>query len=195
LADLQVLHLTGPADYEKVRKSYVERQIPASVHAFLERMDLALGTATLAISRSGASSMAELAAAQLPALLIPYPVATDNHQWHNARAFVETGAALMMEQSNATDEAVVAAMIGLLQDAPGRERMQAALRGWQQPQAAGQIAESILRSISRSAAATAASVPNATTGRSSQRNDPTNAAPGRSSQRNDPTTLCEVAAK
>ena len=61
-------------------------------------MDLALGAANVAISRAGASSLAEIAAMRLPSLLIPFPAAADNHQFHNARAFETTGAARLLEQ-------------------------------------------------------------------------------------------------
>ena len=65
---------------------------------FLTEMDLALGAATLAVNRAGASSLAELAAMRVPAILIPYPYATDDHQFHNARALVRNGAARLITQ-------------------------------------------------------------------------------------------------
>ncbi len=60
-------------------------------------MHLALGAASAAISRAGASSLAELAAMRVPAVLVPYPAATDNHQYYNALAFEKTGAACLLE--------------------------------------------------------------------------------------------------
>ena len=115
-------------------------------------MDVALGAATAAVSRAGASSLAELAAMRLPSLLVPFPAAADNHQFYNARAFEATGAARLLEQKGAT---------------PGKSRgggganwlktklrvaqMQAALAQWHAPKAAEQIAENILRVVSRSA--------------------------------------------
>jgi UDP-N-acetylglucosamine--N-acetylmuramyl-(pentapeptide) pyrophosphoryl-undecaprenol N-acetylglucosamine transferase len=147
IAGLQVLHLTGRADFDKVRAAHEASGVCAAVLPFLERMDLALGLATLAVSRSGASSLAEMAAARLPSLLIPFPAATDNHQFHNAREFVQTGAARMLEQKSTSPEVFAAVLIELLSNRDALARMQEALTRWQQPHAADQIADSIMRSI------------------------------------------------
>ena len=72
----------------------------AVVKPFLAEMDLALGAATAAVSRAGASSLAEIAAMRLPSLLVPFPAAADNHQFFNALAFEKTGAAKLLEQKN-----------------------------------------------------------------------------------------------
>src|SRR5438034_1876548 len=102
--DLQFLHLTGAGDFKKVGDAYAARKLKAVVRPFLTEMELALGAATVAVSRAGASSMAELAAMRLPSILIPYPAAADNHQFYNARAFADVGAALLLEQSSGTGE-------------------------------------------------------------------------------------------
>lgn len=94
----QWFHLTGAADAARVREAYDALKMQAVVQPFFLQMELALGAATACVSRAGASSLAELAVMRLPAVLIPYPAATDNHQLHNARAFAETGAAALMEQ-------------------------------------------------------------------------------------------------
>jgi len=104
LPEAQFLHLTGTKDYDKVLGAYREAKAPAVVRPFLTEMELALNAATVAISRSGASSLAEFAAVRLPAILIPFPAATDNHQFHNARAFVETGAARLLGEQRSTPE-------------------------------------------------------------------------------------------
>ena len=83
----QWLHLTGANDFEKVKAAYAARGIKAVVKPFLAEMDLALGAATVSVSRSGASSLAEIAAMRLPSLLVPYPAAADNHQFFNAQRF------------------------------------------------------------------------------------------------------------
>lgn len=146
---LQFLHLTGPGDVEKARRAYAEIGVPAVVHAFLAEMELALGAATVAISRSGASSLAELAAVGVPSVLIPFPAATDNHQFFNAKAFEETGAARLLEQKVATPESHVRVLLELVDDGDVRDGMQAALAKWHKPQAAEQIAETMLKLIAR----------------------------------------------
>jgi UDP-N-acetylglucosamine--N-acetylmuramyl-(pentapeptide) pyrophosphoryl-undecaprenol N-acetylglucosamine transferase len=117
------------------------------VRPFLTEMDLALGAATLAVSRAGASSLAEFAAMRLPPLLIPYPTAADNHQFYNAAAFADTGAARMIEQSRLTPESLAQQVVELFQDAEERERMQQALAQWYLPDAASRIARHILARI------------------------------------------------
>jgi UDP-N-acetylglucosamine--N-acetylmuramyl-(pentapeptide) pyrophosphoryl-undecaprenol N-acetylglucosamine transferase len=101
----------------------------------------------LAVSRAGASSLAELAAMRVPAVLVPFPAATGNHQFHNARAFEETGAARLLEQNRATPEMLAQLVSELIESLVAREKMQAALAKWHAPKAAEQIAEEILRSV------------------------------------------------
>ena len=145
--DLQFLHFTGAADAERVRRAYAEKNLRAVVHPFFLEMEMALGAATVAISRAGASSLAELAAMRVPAVLIPFPAATDNHQFFNAQAFTETGAAQLLEQKNATPESLVSLVSDLIANATAREKMQTALAKWHAPKAAEEIAEVILRAV------------------------------------------------
>ncbi len=143
----QWLHLTGPSDAEKARQTYDALGLKAVIYPFLAEMDLALGAATIAVSRAGASSLAELAATRVPSLLVPYPHAADNHQFHNARAFEESGAARLLEQKDATPEKVVSLLCELVENTAAREKMQAALAKWHAPKAAEQIAELMLKAI------------------------------------------------
>jgi UDP-N-acetylglucosamine--N-acetylmuramyl-(pentapeptide) pyrophosphoryl-undecaprenol N-acetylglucosamine transferase len=147
LAELQLFHLTGAADAEKVRSACAANNIKGVVHPFFADMPVALGAANAVISRAGASSLAELAAMELPAILVPYPAATDNHQYHNAAALERTGAALLMEQKQATPEGVATKIIELIRNEDLRGRMRGALKGWQAPRAAEEIADSIMRAI------------------------------------------------
>jgi UDP-N-acetylglucosamine--N-acetylmuramyl-(pentapeptide) pyrophosphoryl-undecaprenol N-acetylglucosamine transferase len=149
----QFLHLTGTSDYEKVKQAYSAHGLNAVVKPFLAEMDLALGTATACVSRSGASSLAEIAAMRLPSLLVPYPTAADNHQFINARVFETTGAARLLEQKNSTPEKVAAIVSELIGDEAARTKMQSALAQWHAPKAAEQIAEIILAAIAQSAKA------------------------------------------
>ena len=86
--DLQFLHLTGLKDIERCAGFWRECGARGVVTPFLSEMDMGLSAANVAVSRSGASSLAEFAAMRLPAILVPYPTAADNHQVYNARAFV-----------------------------------------------------------------------------------------------------------
>jgi UDP-N-acetylglucosamine--N-acetylmuramyl-(pentapeptide) pyrophosphoryl-undecaprenol N-acetylglucosamine transferase len=144
---LQWLHLTGANDFEKVKQAYAARGIKAVVKPFLAEMDLALGAATISVSRSGASSLAEIAAMRLPSLLVPYPAAADNHQFFNALAFEKTGAAKLLEQKNSTPEKAAAILVELVESEALRSTMQSALAQWHAPKAAERIAENILNAI------------------------------------------------
>lgn len=147
LPELQFLHLTGLNDVEKVRAAHAAAGVRAVVRPFLAEMELALTAATLAVSRAGASSLAELAAVRLPAILIPYPSAADDHQFHNARAFVQTGAARMIGQRVATTENFTQLVVELMQQEGERSRISHALAQWHSPDAAAHIAETILQTI------------------------------------------------
>jgi UDP-N-acetylglucosamine--N-acetylmuramyl-(pentapeptide) pyrophosphoryl-undecaprenol N-acetylglucosamine transferase len=115
------------------------------VKPFLAEMDLALAAATAAVSRAGASSLAELAALRLPALLVPYPASADNHQFFNARIYTISGAARLLEQKDSTPEKVAAILVELVEDSSVRAKMGAALELWHAPKSAEKIALNILR--------------------------------------------------
>ena len=148
----QWLHLAGTNDFEKVKAAYDARGIKAVVKPFLAEMAQALGAATASVSRSGASSLAEIAAMRLPSLLVPYPVAADNHQFFNASAFEKTGAAKLLERKNSAPEKVAVILTGLVEDEPAQAKMQSALAQWHAPAAAEQIAGTILAAIAQPAA-------------------------------------------
>ena len=145
----QWLHLTGAGDFEKMKAAYAARGTKAVVKPFLAEMDLALGAATVAVSRAGASSLAEIAAMRLPALLVPFPAAADNHQFFNASAFEKTGAAMLLEQKKSTPEKVAEILVKLVEDETTRSQMQSALAQWHAPKAAEQIAEAVMEAVAR----------------------------------------------
>ena len=145
--DLQFIHLTGGQDATTVQAAYAAAGSRALVRPFLTEMELALGAATLAISRAGASSLAEQAAMRVPAVLVPYPAAADNHQWLNARAFVASGAARLLPEAEAVPARLCAEIRPLLHDEPLRQAMRVALRPWHAADAAAAVAEFILRAL------------------------------------------------
>ena len=145
--DWQWLHLAGSAGVEKLKQAYAAQNLVAAVHPFLLDMELVMGAATAAISRAGASSLAELAAMRLPAVLVPFPAATDNHQFHNGHAFEETGAAILLDQQTARPEELVRSFGELMRKETKRQKMQEALAKWHAPQAAEQIAQALLESV------------------------------------------------
>ncbi len=138
---LRIIHQTGMADKEKVRAGYAESGIRAEVAAFFTDMAKLYLQADLVISRAGATTLAELAVMGLPALLIPYPFAADDHQTTNGRYYVEGGGACMVQEKE-LDEAKLAAEIRQLVNRPERlGEMAAAMKRMARAQATERIVE------------------------------------------------------
>jgi UDP-N-acetylglucosamine--N-acetylmuramyl-(pentapeptide) pyrophosphoryl-undecaprenol N-acetylglucosamine transferase len=145
--ELQVFHIAGTRDVEAVRAAAAPLGSRVRVVAFHLAMDLALAAATVAVSRSGASSLAEFAAMRLPSVLIPFPAATDDHQRANARAMVRVGAARLLEQVGAGPDDLVREVLALTANPAEREAMSRCLAGIDAPGAAGRIAERVMTAI------------------------------------------------
>jgi len=103
-AALQVIHLSGARDERFALENYRRERIPAFVAAFHHHMEEAYSAADFAIARSGAASLAEIAAFELPSILIPFPYAADDHQTRNAEIFARAGAAFILKESELTPE-------------------------------------------------------------------------------------------
>ncbi|MBL9180326.1 MAG: undecaprenyldiphospho-muramoylpentapeptide beta-N-acetylglucosaminyltransferase [Verrucomicrobiaceae bacterium] len=115
---IQVLHIAGPADYEEVRDVYAKiPMLKQHVAAFCHRMDLAYRAADLAVARSGASSMSELAYFGVPSLLVPYPYAAEDHQTRNAEIFDKAGAGRLIRENDLNAETLADAVRGIVNDA------------------------------------------------------------------------------
>jgi len=101
---LQVVQQCRPDDIERVRGQYAALGIPAELLTYIEDMPEKLADAHLVIGRAGASTIAELSAAGRPAILIPFPSATDDHQTANAREMTRAGGARTIQQDDFTPE-------------------------------------------------------------------------------------------
>jgi UDP-N-acetylglucosamine--N-acetylmuramyl-(pentapeptide) pyrophosphoryl-undecaprenol N-acetylglucosamine transferase len=108
LANLQILHQTGVADVATVAAGYREAGVKAVVLPYVIDMAGAYAAADLVVSRSGATTVAELAVCGKRAVLVPYPFAADNHQEHNARTLAGRGAAEVVLQRELTAEKLAA---------------------------------------------------------------------------------------
>jgi UDP-N-acetylglucosamine--N-acetylmuramyl-(pentapeptide) pyrophosphoryl-undecaprenol N-acetylglucosamine transferase len=100
----QVTHQTGKRHFDDVQKRYQQLGVHADVRPFLDDMAQHYASADLVICRAGALTVAELAAAGVASLLIPFPYAVDDHQTYNAHFLSDRGAALLMQQSELTAE-------------------------------------------------------------------------------------------
>jgi len=127
-ANWQVLHITGARDYDWMA---AERKTETNgnryrLQAYLENMGLAYWAADIAVCRAGASTLAELCTVALPAVLVPYPHATDQHQAANAEYLAERGAALVLPDALATPDALYWLLVDAA-DAGKLDTMRAAL--------------------------------------------------------------------
>ena len=93
---VEITHDTGEADYEKVKEIYKDFNIKAKVSKFIDDISQVYKWADVVIGRAGAMTISELSALGLPSILIPYPQATDNHQFYNAKFLVDKNAAEMI---------------------------------------------------------------------------------------------------
>lgn len=113
---LQMLLLTGRAHAERVTR---EAAVPASgiplrIEGYLDRMELAYAAAELVVCRAGATTLAEVAACGLPAVLVPYPFATGRHQEANARALERAGGAIVLRDEEVSDETLASSVTALM---------------------------------------------------------------------------------
>ncbi|MEX2271701.1 MAG: undecaprenyldiphospho-muramoylpentapeptide beta-N-acetylglucosaminyltransferase [Vicinamibacterales bacterium] len=141
---LEIVHQTGAADLELVRDAYGRTGVEARVEPFLYAMDREMNAADLVICRAGATTLAELAAAGKPAVLVPLPTAADDHQRKNADATARAGAAVVIEQKAMTGALLAAEIARLVADAGLRARMSAAAHALATPGAARMIAERVM---------------------------------------------------
>jgi len=126
----EVVHQTGRHGHDETVAAYRSRGIEADVRPFIDDMASAYGWADLAVCRSGALTVAELAAAGVPAVLVPFPAAVDDHQTRNAEHVVRAGAAVLLPERELTPVSLAATLRTLLE--AGRPRfvqMATAARG------------------------------------------------------------------
>ena len=91
--NIEVVHQTGEPDHEEICQMYKKNELSPEIFPFIKDMAQAYDWADLVIGRSGAMTVSELSATGLPSILIPYPHATDNHQWFNAQFIAKKGGA------------------------------------------------------------------------------------------------------
>jgi UDP-N-acetylglucosamine--N-acetylmuramyl-(pentapeptide) pyrophosphoryl-undecaprenol N-acetylglucosamine transferase len=138
---MRIVHQTGTADADETRRRYGEIGADADVRAFFTEMAPLYEEADLVLCRAGATTIAELLIAGLPAILVPYPYAADDHQRRNAEAVQAGGAATLILDRDLAPERLANELAGLLEDADRRQRMGAAARALGRPEASRLVAE------------------------------------------------------
>ncbi len=142
---IHVIHQTGERDYNDALAAYGSRSESAArftfeVSKFIEDMPAAFARADLVVCRSGASTVAEIAAAGKPAVFVPFPRAADDHQRINAEALARQGAAVVVEESKLEGVWLAETIAALLQDSQRLQQMSHAARELAHPNAARDIA-------------------------------------------------------
>ena len=144
-ARLQVVQQCRREDIDAVRQAYADAEITAELATFYDDMPARMADAHLVVARAGASTVFELAAMGRPALLVPYPHATDDHQTANANAFSETGAGWTITQSAFSPADLLGRLNALLSVPHYLEQAAAAARRFAIPDAATRLADLVER--------------------------------------------------
>lgn len=141
---LRIVHQTGTALRDAVAAAYAKAGREAEVVAFLDDMEARFAAADFVLSRSGATTCAELCAAGKAAILVPFAKAADDHQRVNAAALQRAGAALLLEERDLTGETLAAAVAGLVDDPARVLSMELKARALGRPDAAARVADLLL---------------------------------------------------
>ncbi|MCA9773525.1 MAG: undecaprenyldiphospho-muramoylpentapeptide beta-N-acetylglucosaminyltransferase, partial [Myxococcales bacterium] len=144
---LEIVHQTGPDDVERVEAAYRDAGLAAKVLPFIDDMASAYAAADLVIARAGAGTLAELAVAARPSILIPLARSAGNHQVMNARETERRGAARVIEEREIDPKALADTIVSLLADPDARARMAAAAAAEARPHAARDIVDDLLQLV------------------------------------------------
>ena len=141
----RVVHQAGAGHDVAVRSSYQERGVAADVVAFIDDMAARYAETDFIVCRAGATTVAEIAAAGIASLLVPYPHSVDDHQTINARFLADRGAALLIPQAELTAQRLAEVLGGLT-----RERLLAmaqAARAAGKPEATRSVAQACMELV------------------------------------------------
>jgi UDP-N-acetylglucosamine--N-acetylmuramyl-(pentapeptide) pyrophosphoryl-undecaprenol N-acetylglucosamine transferase len=142
LENVRVVHQTGSRDSGSVASKFASSKLDGEVVTFIDDMPKAFAEADLVVCRSGAGTVAELAAAGKPSILVPFPFAADDHQFHNAKALRDAGAAILVRDSEMNGARLLKELERL--DATELKRMSAAARRFAKRGAAERAAELLI---------------------------------------------------
>lgn len=146
-AGTQLIWQCGSTGYEALGRWLASKDLPVALRAFINDMGIAYKAADIVIARAGALTLAEIAIAGLPAILIPYPHATAEHQLKNAMAFVRAGAAVIIHQSELTPALLIATIKEVMMNPRRRKAMGSAVKSLAKPDAAKVIAKKIVETL------------------------------------------------
>ena len=141
LPELHIIHQTGERDYKDAQAAYLQAGISAEVLAFINEMPQAFARADLLLCRSGASTVAEITAAGKAAIFVPFPRAADDHQRRNAESLARQGAAVLIPESELSQQKLVSTVVDLFTHRERLLQMEEAAQKLSHPRAAEEIAD------------------------------------------------------
>ena len=141
----RLIHVAGPAHENEIRSMYNAAGVEAEVYGFYNNMEELYRRSRLVVARSGAISIAELAAAGLPSVLVPLPSAMDDHQRTNALAMTLSGAAVAYEETTASTDTFAPLVVSLWKDEKRLAAMAQEVRRTARPESGREIAEAIIK--------------------------------------------------
>jgi len=147
---LQILHSTGEFGYAESRDAYAKSGVQAAVFPFIEDMGAAYALCDLALCRAGGTTMAELTALGVPAVLVPLPTAANDHQRRNASFAAGAGAALLVDQGDFTADRLMTILTNLFSNEECLVRMRAASLRLGRPAATRNVANRLVGLLPRS---------------------------------------------
>ena len=139
---IQVIHLSGERDYEKLKREYKDIAITHGLYSFFKEMGIIYSAADIAISRAGASVIFELCAHRIPSILIPYPFA-ESHQVQNAKFLAEQKAAIIIEEDGLSKESLQSSVTRLMDGDSLRKSMGEIMETLASPDAAKRLTEEV----------------------------------------------------
>jgi len=142
---LDIWHQTGKTDYASIQAVYAQIPVTARVQPFIDNMAEAYQWADLLIGRAGALTVAEIAAAGIASLLVPFPAAVDDHQWYNARYLEQAGAAKIIREADLSPLKLATLIDTFLQDRSLIVTMAQTARNLARPQAAQALAALVVK--------------------------------------------------
>ena len=145
--DLYIMHVTGPKELETVEAALDLREAERAryqVLGYQDHMGEAMAACDMVVSRAGATSLAEISARRIPALLVPFPYATADHQTTNAKAYVERGAALMIADADVESDEFATQVFDLIGSETLRDSMRKAAATFETQDAAAKLADVVL---------------------------------------------------
>lgn len=139
-----IVHITGKAQYDDVKKSLQlsgDKKNRYKLLSYQDKMAQTLAATDVCVSRAGASTLAELCAMQLPSLLVPYPHATENHQYYNAKTLFDKGCVMYVKDEDVVTDDFKKKLFKLVDDKDLRDKMRKSYKDFDSKNSASKLAD------------------------------------------------------